>query len=117
MNPLKEFVQTIEIPDEINEHISAATSDLYFGPKDPDFWREEKDDPSLPDYSFIDSCRIISEWVDELDIPSFIDEDGCPVNDAESVDYCNKYEIPYYEVCDRSFKSELLGSELAQYIR
>lgn len=99
------------MPDDVRKHSGAAMSDLYFGPKGPDYWREELDDPSAPDYSFTKSCKIVADWFDSVDWPSYVDEDGY----AQRFSYLEEWGVPYYEVTMADLKRELFG-ELASYI-
>jgi hypothetical protein len=88
-------------------------ADLYFGPKTPDFWREEYDDPDAADYSFLDSCKVISEWFSSVEWPSYIDEDGHAIEDDQ--DAFDGTDIIRYEVDPRGLKHNLFG-ELASYL-
>lgn len=100
---------------EFFRHIKAATSDLYNGPHRASHFRDQYEDETLEDYSFVGSCRFLSDWFNELDLPEYIDEDGFPVGDAESVDYYNEHGIPYYELNKNDLKREVFD-DLAPYI-
>lgn len=114
MNLTKELIKNsgIEMPDVVKKHYSAALSDLYNGPLGVSHFREE--DPDAPDYSFVKSCRIVSEWFHDQDWPSYCDEDGFPLDDMDRVNL-EEEGIMYYAVDTKDIKHEIFG-ELASYL-
>lgn len=108
------IIEAVPMPPDIGAHFSAALSDLYNGPKGPDYWREEMDDPSAPSYSFVESCKVVSKWFNGEDWPQYMDEECYPLDDMDRVNL-EEDGLLYYEVDMRDLKHELFG-ELASYI-
>jgi hypothetical protein len=102
----------IEVPPHIQRHVAAARQDLYFGPLGADYFKEEYGDEEST-YSFVNSVAIISDWWNELDIPSYCDVDGYPLS-LEEAEEEGTYN---YNIDKSSLKTTVFGKELASYIR
>lgn len=109
-NVLKEFVENCNIkpPEDIQRHISAVRTDLYFGPLESDYFEIEY---GLNEkYSFQDSLEVIRDWWEDLDVPQYCDQEGYPQSQEDIEEYSG------WEINKTDLEPIIFGKELASYI-
>jgi hypothetical protein len=114
MNIYDEINLANPMPEDVRAHYGVALLDLYYGPRGPDYWRTENDDPDAPDYRFLDSCKVLTGWFDSVDWPGYCDEEGRPMS-LDEVEQASEQGTTYYEV-DLAYLKQIIFGALERYI-
>jgi hypothetical protein len=98
MNAIKNYISDhLEIPTEIRTAISEAKSNLWHGIG-----------------AFQGPCQKIEQWLEDVDIPSYLDEEGYPLSFDDAHEKMASGEL-VWEFDTSKLNRELLGN-LAPYI-